>query len=111
MFWVQNYQFLSFGIYPENGLQDYHSGWVLAFNDNIDNNKYLFYYLMHALEEDKLDSPAWGSFSSAKWFVEMKHNGQLQGQKQTHTFHYVLQKKNLHNFNNTYNKKYHVFFR
>ena len=48
---------------------------------------------MHALEEDKLDSPAWGSFSSAKWFVEMKHNGQLQGQKQTYTFHYVSQKK------------------
>ena len=66
---------------------------------------------MHALEEDKLDSPAWGSFSSAKWFVEMKHNGQLQGQKQTYTFHYVPQKKNLHNFNNTYNKKYHIFFR
>ena len=66
---------------------------------------------MLALEEDKLDSPAWGSFSSAKWFVEMKHNGQLQGQKQTYTFHYVSQKKNLHNFNNTYIKKYHVFFR
>ena len=47
---------------------------------------------MHALEEDKLDSPAWGSFSSAKWFVEMKHNGQLQGQKQTYSFHYIPQK-------------------
>ena len=30
---------------------------------------------MQALQEDKLDSLAWGSFSSAKWFVEMKHNG------------------------------------
>ena len=47
----------------------------MAFNDNIDNNNYLFFYQILSLEEDKLDSPAWGSFSSVKWFVEMKHNG------------------------------------
>ena len=66
---------------------------ILALNDNKDNNKYLFYdSQLPALEENKLDSPAWGSFSSVKWLLEMKHNGQLQGQKQTYTFHYVPQK-------------------
>ena len=47
---------------------------------------------MQALQEHKLDSPAWNSFSSAKWLLEMNHNGQLQGQKEMYTFHYVPQK-------------------
>ena len=63
---------------------------------------------MQALEEDKLDSPTRGSFSSAQCCVEIKHNGQLQGQKETYTF--TMYHKNLHNFDNTYNK-YHVSFR
>lgn len=37
---------------------------------------------MHASKEDKLDNPAWDSFSSVKLFDEMKHNEQLEEEKQ-----------------------------
>lgn len=60
-----------------------------------ENSKYLCsYYQTHALEEDKLDSLAWDSFSSAKWFVEMKHNEQLE-QKYNKNFNFEHYLNNL----------------